>query len=339
VRLAEEANGAIPRPVVPSYIWGAALDELNRTQPDARIINLETAITRSEDFAPKGINYRISSENADCLTAAAIDCCVLANNHVLDWGRMGLLDTLTALERLQIKTAGAGRNCDEALTPAALHIAGKGRVLVFSFAVVTSGTPRSWAATRDAPGVTLLTELSEATAVRIADQIARHRQPRDVIVVSIHWGPNWGYDIPKGQRHFAHSLIERADVSVIHGHSSHHAKGIEVYRNRLILYGCGDFLNDYEGIQGYEDYRDDLALMYFADIDPANRDVAVTEIVPLQIRKFSLVRPSGSDIDWVRQMLDRESREFRTSVALIPPGRLALSWPDKSTTLANIEHT
>ena len=339
VRLAEEANGAIPRPVVPSYIWGAALDELNRTQPDARIINLETAITRSEDFAPKGINYRISSENADCLTAAAIDCCVLANNHVLDWGRMGLLDTLTALERLQIKTAGAGRNCDEALTPAALHIAGKGRVLVFSFAVVTSGTPRSWAATRDAPGVTLLTELSEATAVRIADQIARHRQPRDVIVVSIHWGPNWGYDIPEGQRHFAHALIERADVSVIRGHSSHHAKGIEVYRNRLILYGCGDFMNDYEGIQGYEDYRDDLALMYFADIDPANRDVAVTEIVPLQIRKFSLVRPSGSDIDWVRQMLDRESREFRTSVALIPPRRLALSWPDKSTTLANIQHT
>ncbi len=109
VRLAEEAHGPIPRPVVPSYIWGAALDELNRSQPDARIINLETAITRSEDFAPKGINYRMSPENADCLTAAAIDCCVLANNHILDWGRVGLLDTLTALERLQIKSAGAGR--------------------------------------------------------------------------------------------------------------------------------------------------------------------------------------------------------------------------------------
>ena len=110
VRLAEEANGAIPRPVALSYIWGAALDELNRVQPDVRIINLETAITHSEDFAPKGINYRISPENADCLTAAGIDCCVLANNHVLDWGRAGLLDTLTTLERLQIKSAGAGRN-------------------------------------------------------------------------------------------------------------------------------------------------------------------------------------------------------------------------------------
>jgi poly-gamma-glutamate synthesis protein (capsule biosynthesis protein) len=191
--------------------------------------------------------------------------------------------------------------------------------------VVTSGTPRSWAATRRTPGVNLLTDLSEATAARISEQIARQSQPRDVIVISIHWGPNWGYDIPEEQRQFAHALIERADVSVIHGHSSHHAKGIEVYRNRFILYGCGDFLNDYEGIQGYEDYRGDLALMYFVDIELANRNLAEVEIAPLQIYKFSLVRPSGPDIDWVRQMLDRESREFGTSIAVKPPGRLVVS--------------
>ena len=100
-----------------------------------------------------------------------------------------------------------------------------------------------------------------------------------------------------------------------------------VYHDRLILYGCGDFLNDYEGIQGYEDYRGDLTLMYFADIEPASRDLAVVEIVPLQIRKFSFVRPSSPDIDWVRQTLDRESRRLATSVAAISPGRFALSWP------------
>ena len=98
---------------------------------------------------------------------------MLANNHVLDWGRAGLLDTLTTLERLQIKPTGAGRDLDEASTPAVLPIPGKGRVLVYSFAAVTSGTPRSWAATRDAPGVNLLGDLSEATAVRISEQIAR----------------------------------------------------------------------------------------------------------------------------------------------------------------------
>lgn len=330
VRLAEEANGSISRPVTPSYVWGAALDELNRKQPDVRIINLETTITRNEDFAPKGINYRTSPENAGCLIAAAIDCCALANNHVLDWGRQGLFDTLMTLEHLHIKSAGAGRNLVEASAPAILHIAGKGRVLVFSFAAVTSGTPRSWAASQDAAGVNLLTDLSETTAMRICDQIARHRKTQDVIVIAIHWGPNWGYDIPEEQRRFAHALIERADISIVHGHSSHHAKGIEIYRNRLILYGCGDFLNDYEGIQGYEDYRGDLALMYFVDIELASRNVAATEIVPLQIHKFSLVRPPDHDIDWMRQMLDRESHRFGASVATMSPGRLALAWPSRS---------
>lgn len=336
VRIAEEANGAITRPVAPSYVWGAALDELNQRQPDVRIVNLETAITRSEDFAPKGINYRMSPENADCLTAAAIDCCELANNHVLDWGPTGLLDSLATLERLRIKIAGAGRNRDAASAPAVLPVTGKGRVLVFSFAEVTSGTPRDWAATGRAPGVSVLTDLSEATVIRIADQISQYRKPRDVIIVSVHWGPNWGYDIPQAQRHFAHSLIERADVSVIHGHSSHHAKGIEVYRGRLILYGCGDFINDYEGIRGYEDYRGDLALMYFADIDPASRTLSVATVVPLQMRKFSLVPAAGPDIDWIRQTLDRESRRFDTRVVMTSPGRLVLSWPDKSATSANI---
>jgi poly-gamma-glutamate capsule biosynthesis protein CapA/YwtB (metallophosphatase superfamily) len=130
VQLAEAANGPVNRPVPPAYIWGAALDELKRAHPDARIINLETSITRSEDYDPKGINYRMSPENADTLLAAHIDCCVLANNHVLDWGQAGLADTLTTLKRLEIHYAGAGRTIEEARAAAILPIPGKGRALV-----------------------------------------------------------------------------------------------------------------------------------------------------------------------------------------------------------------
>lgn len=90
VRFAEALNGAIARPAPPAYVWGAALDELKRRRPDVRVINLETSVTRSDAHVPKGINYRMTPENADCLTAAQIDCCVLANNHVLDWGRAEL---------------------------------------------------------------------------------------------------------------------------------------------------------------------------------------------------------------------------------------------------------
>ena len=154
VQLAEAANGPVKRPVAPVYVWGAALDELKQARPDARIINLETSITHSEDFDPKGINYRMSPENAVVLATAHIDCCVLANNHILDWGRAGLLDTLTTLKRLGVKSAGAGRTLEEARAAAVLPISGNGRVLVFSFAAITSGTPRNWAATSGAAGVT-----------------------------------------------------------------------------------------------------------------------------------------------------------------------------------------
>ncbi|WP_424603510.1 CapA family protein [Bradyrhizobium sp.] len=331
VSLAEQANGPIPRRAEPAYVWGAALDELDRMRPDARIINLETAITRSDDYARKGINYRMSPENADCLSAANIDCCVLANNHVLDWGQSGLLQTLAVLERLKIKAAGAGRNAFEAAAPATLDLANKARVLVFSFGSVTSGIPRSWAATTDIPGINLLTRLSEADALRVAEYIVTIKKPGDLVVVSLHWGSNWGYQIPADQRLFAHTLIDQANVSIIHGHSSHHAKAIEVYNKRLILHGCGDFLNDYEGIRGYEEYRSDLALMYFADIEPRTGNLAALEITPLQIRHFQLNRPSRQDREWMLQMLQRESLRFGTSIALNPGGRLVLSHDVRTT--------
>ena len=325
VQIAETVNGPIARQVDPAYVWGAALDEFRRMRPDARIINLETSITRSGDYVAKGINYRMSPENASCLEAAAIDCCVLGNNHVLDWGRRGLLDTLSSLEHLHIRTGGAGRDLTEASAPAVLDIAGKPRVLVFSFGCVTSAIPRSWGATSERLGINLLTEISENAVSCVAEEIARVRRPDDLVIVSVHWGPNWGYDIPEAQRSFAHMLIDRAGVSIVHGHSSHHPKAIEVYRDHLILYGCGDFLNDYEGISGYEKYRDDLVLMYFADMNSAGMLTAL-EIVPLQIRKFQLVYPSENDVCWMQQTLDRESRSFNTGVEMRSDGHLALLW-------------
>jgi poly-gamma-glutamate synthesis protein (capsule biosynthesis protein) len=330
VRLAEEANGPIPRHNEPSYVWGAALAEFDRFKPDARIINLETAVTRSDDHVEKGINYRMSPENAACLVTAGIDCCALANNHVLDWGRRGLLETLATLQHSNIKVAGAGRDDREAGAPAVLEIPGKARILAFSFGSATSGVPRDWAATRDRAGVNLLSELSEAEAFRVADQITAIRRPGDLVVVSIHWGSNWGYQILTEQRAFAQTLVDKAEVAIVHGHSSHHPRAIEVYRNRLILYGCGDFLNDYEGIRGYERYRDDLALMYFADLEPGAGLLQALKIVPLHIKRFQLSRPSSKDIAFVQQILDRESRQFGTRVALGSGDQLSVSWLSSS---------
>jgi len=324
VLLAEQANGPIPRRNGPSYVWGAALEKLARMQPDARIINLETAVTRSNDRVQKGINYRLSPENAACLGDAKIDCCTLANNHVLDWGRAGFRETLATLQELNIKVVGAGRNEQDAKAPTVLNLA-KARLLIFAFASPSSGVPHDWAAAGDAPGVNLLSELSETKALQVADQIVALRRPGDLIVVSIHWGANWGYRVPDEQRTFAHTLIDKTGVSIIHGHSSHHPRPIEIYRDRLILYGCGDFLNDYEGIRGYERYRDDLTLMYFIDLEPTGGCLQALKLVPLQIKNFQLAFPSQRDIEWIQETLDRECRRFGTKVLLEPEGQLVVT--------------
>src|SRR5581483_9103789 len=126
------------------------------------------------------------------------------------------------------------------------------RVLVFAFGSTTSGIAREWAATSSRPGVNLLRDLSAATATEVAKRIVALRRPGDIVVVSIHWGTNWGYRVDEEQRTFAHALVDAGACDLLHGHSSHHPRGLEIYRGRLILYGCGDFITDYEGIEGYE---------------------------------------------------------------------------------------
>ncbi|MEE8634851.1 MAG: CapA family protein [Acidiferrobacterales bacterium] len=326
VELAERTNGPIPKPVDFVYIWGDAFDELERVRPDVRIINLETSVTKSDDFMPKGINYRMNPENITCITAAKIDCCVLANNHILDWGYSGLSETLETLEKANVKSAGAGRNIDRAEAPAIKAIPGKGRVIVFSFGSVTSGIPREWGAGADRPGLSLLPNLSDQTVNRIVEKVRAVKRPNDIVVVSIHWGENWGYAVPRDQTAFAHKLIDEAAVTVIHGHSSHHPKGIEVYEGKPVLYGCGDFLNDYEGISGHEEFRDDLVLMYLLSIDPASGELVELKMRPLQIRKFRLNRASRSDAEWLRDTLNRESSAFGMRVNLTEANTLTLRW-------------
>jgi poly-gamma-glutamate synthesis protein (capsule biosynthesis protein) len=326
LELAERASGPIPRPLGFSYIWGDALAELEKRAPDLRIVNLETSITTSDEPWPKGINYRMHPRNVPCLSAARLDLCVLANNHVIDWGVAGLIETLETLREAGIASAGAGRDLEEAERPAALDVKGGARILVFGLGSPTSGIPPDWAARPERPGVRLLGDLSAGTARQVADQVERWRRPGDIVVASVHWGGNWGYAVPSDEREFAHRLISEAGVDVVHGHSSHHPKGIEVYRGRLVLYGCGDFVNDYEGIRGYEEYRSHLVLAYFVTVDASSGRLVALECVPFQTRRFRLQRAGRADAEWLQSTLDREGRELGTRMELGADGALALHW-------------
>lgn len=327
VELAETLHGDVPKPVSWSYVWGDALDELERVSPDVRIVNLETAVTRSDDYwRGKGVHYRMSPDNIACLSAARIDCCVLANNHVLDWGYAGLDETLSTLRAAGIETAGAGSDAREAAAPALLDVRDRGRIIIYAFGSTTSGIAQRWAATRNRAGVNLLYDLSKATAREIAAGVAEVKRAGDIVVASIHWGGNWGYAIPKAQQRFAHMLIDEAEIDIVHGHSSHHVKGIEIHRGKPILYGCGDFLTDYEGIEGYEQFRDDLGLMYFLTMDRSSGELTRLGMTPTRTRRLRISRAPASDREWLRDVLTREGRAFGTRAVEDSDETLELRW-------------
>ena len=294
--------------------------------PDARVINLETSVTRSADFAPgKPVCYRMSPENVPAVTVARPDACVLANNHVLDFGRTGLADTLDALASAGLRTVGAGRDITRARQPAAVPVQGGGRAVIFACGAASSGIPPGWAATSTRSGVDFLPRLSGTAADGLVARVQAVKKPGDVVVVSIHWGSNWGYGVGHGQVRFARRLID-GGADLIYGHSSHHPRPVEIYRGRLVLYGCGDAINDYEGSSGYEKFRGNLRLLYFASLADTGT-LAALHMVPMRARRMRLRHASTTDSQWMQAVLARISHRFGSTVSRQPDGALIVQPP------------
>jgi poly-gamma-glutamate synthesis protein (capsule biosynthesis protein) len=268
----------------------------------------------------------MNPENIGCLTAAGIDGCALANNHMLDWGIPGLLETLETLDQAKIQHAGAGPNLKEAKAPAVLATSADSRVILFSLGSASSGIPSEWSARENRPGLYMLESERDDPVRLLAREVNAVKRTGDIVIVSIHWGSNWGYQIPATEKRLARRLVDEAGVDIVHGHSSHHVKAIEVYRERLILYGCGDFFDDYEGITGYESFRGDLGLMYFAAMNCTTGELLGLRMIPTQIRRFRLNRASELDSQWLEDLLNREGKQFNTSVRRDAENTLALSW-------------
>lgn len=327
VKIAEKRSGSIKRVTNYASTWTYALKQFALWQPNLRIINLETSITSCNDFWPgKGINYRMHPSNIGTLTAAKIDCCILANNHTIDWGRKGLEETIYTLKNSALIPVGAGRNISEACQPASFTLRNQIQIKVYAWGLPTSGIPKEWQAQHELPGVNWLSDLSPINFNKVTKHIQETSSPNDLIIASFHWGENWGYSIPNEQRYFAHQLIDKAGVHVVHGHSSHHPKAIEIYKGHPILYGSGDFINDYEGISGYEKFRNDLCFMYFLDINMRSKKIRSLHLVPTRIYQFAITEPSQNDRDWQFLTLDRECKKVGTSVILVQKDTYQLHW-------------
>jgi poly-gamma-glutamate capsule biosynthesis protein CapA/YwtB (metallophosphatase superfamily) len=296
----------------PDSFWGDTLPLLRGA--DLVVAGLECAITTHPvrwTRTPKVFHFRAPPPAVEVLRAAGIRLVSLANNHTLDFEEKGLLDTVRHLDAAGIAHAGAGRNCVEAVRPAVVD-AGGVRVGMVAF---TDNEP-AWAAGPDRPGINYLEirpnfatagdddplPVVEAAAAQARDQGAQ------VVILSLHWGPNMVQRPPEHFRQFARAVMGRG-VDLVHGHSAHIFQGIELFQGKPILYDCGDFLDDY-AVDPL--LRNDQSLIFMADVNEAG--VRELRLVPVRLGYTEVNQAVGEDLEQICARMCALSAEMSTRI-------------------------
>jgi poly-gamma-glutamate capsule biosynthesis protein CapA/YwtB (metallophosphatase superfamily) len=302
----------------PSSPWGTALPLLQSST--LACINLETSVTTAPIPWPnKVFNYRMHPANlAPILHAGGIDYASLANNHTLDFGTEGLAETVKTLQEAKVAYAGVGETAADARKPAVLHLPrlsqpleeNQQRYTVHVYSA--SDHPRVWASV---PGFNLF-DYTRDTRSRLREMLVDAEESKPALkVFSVHWGPNYAWE-PDGRiTSLAHFLIDECGVDIVHGHSSHHVQGVEVYHGKLVIYGCGDFVDDYAL---NEEYRNDLGALWRVVVKEKSGGIGLErlEIFPTRVERFRAILLDYKDPDhvWVRRKISELTEEFRTPV-------------------------
>ncbi|KAK8217592.1 hypothetical protein M8818_001351 [Zalaria obscura] len=297
----------------PRHPWGTTLPLLHSA--DLNLINLETSATTHEAKWPnKVFNYRMHPANISALHEAKIDYAGLANNHTLDFSEEGLRETVRTVRGAGIAFAGAGDSEDEAAAPAVLFLPRGDRDGPLVHVYAASDHPSDWASV---PTFHMI-DYTTRTRERLKALLTSSRQDdRDVLkVFSVHWGPNYACQPSREIQSMAHFLIDECGVDVVHGHSSHHVQGVEKYKGKLIIYGCGDFVDDYAVTLGY---RNDLSAVWRVTVEEIGAGgkgnglyLRKLEVFPTRIRHFQaeVLEPGDADHEFVREQVRSLSMEL-----------------------------
>jgi len=203
---------------------------------DLTVINLETPLTTSNDQAPyKDITLKTNPEYTYMLKDAGIDVACLANNHIMDYGQSGFLDTLDNLQKYGIKYAGAGNNIQEAYTPLILEIKGKKIAIIDASEFTSVSIPP---ATETSPGFAPISWNHIKTAMDNAKAAGA-----DYIICEFHFGEEYKHTPNEFQKELSHKCIDYGAYMVV-GHHSHMPQTIENYKGKLIFYSMGNCVFD-----------------------------------------------------------------------------------------------
>jgi len=265
----------------PEYPWGDTLSLFKGA--DVRICNLECVMSdwgTPWSITPKVFHFRSDAKNVEVLKAAHINAVSLANNHILDFEYEGLSHTLNNIDLAGIHHTGAGMTLSDASEPAIWEIKG----IKLGLIALTDNEP-GWEATEEQPGIFYVpTTLKDKRAEKLLELVRRTKEAVDLLVVSAHWGPNWGYTPPAEHIPFAHALIDTG-ADTIFGHSGHIVRGIEIYKDKPIMYCTGDFVDDY-AVDEIE--RNDRGFIFVVETD--GHSIFRLLLYPTNIQNFQAMR-------------------------------------------------
>lgn len=281
-----------------AYPWGNILPILKQT--DLNLINLENTFTTSMKKLPKVFNFKSNPGNIQSLKQANITVVNLANNHILDFGDEGFFDTIKALDSVDIKHVGAGENQQKA-KQAAIITKNNIKIGIIGY---TDNEP-GWKAQTNKPGINYIKVGDIAT---IQQDVNIIRRQVDLLIVTIHWGPNMRQRPNQEFINFAHAIID-SGVDIIHGHSAHIFQGIEVYHNKLIMYDTGDFVDDY-AVDPL--LRNDQGLFFIVTVTKTG--IKKVELIPLLISDFQVNYAKGRQKKEILDRIKTLSAKFGTKI-------------------------
>jgi len=282
-----------------AYPWGNVLPLLKQT--DLNIINLETTLTNATEKVQKTFNFKATPDKIKTLQEAHIDVVSLANNHILDFGQEGLFETITTLNSIGIKHVGAGKNKATAQQPVIIEKNGI-KIGIIGF---TDNEP-AWQAHENKPGTNYFKVGDIQVIKKVVDTI---RDKVDVVVATLHWGPNMRERPTQAFKDFAHAMIDTG-IDIIHGHSAHVFQGIEIYKNRLIMYDTGDLVDDYMVDQNLRNNRS-----FFYQVETNKTGVKQVKLIPVIISNMQVNLATGKEKVAILEHMRNLSAELGTQVS------------------------
>lgn len=222
--------------------WGFQKVRSVTSKADLFVVNLECPFTARGEKVPKNFNFRASPALVAALQTGGVDVVSLANNHLMDYGEIGLVDTLSTLDAAKIVHFGAGRTLAAAREPAIVEVKGtRFAFLGYFFLGDKNIEPPEVIATQKTPGVA-----GHHSDVAVVEQwvkadITAARARADVVIPFFHWGREGKQQPEPYQVQLAHAAIDSGAAAVLGSHP-HVLQGIEVYQGAPIAYSLGNFV-------------------------------------------------------------------------------------------------